>query len=641
MSASSQSRRTSSGAPGCRRSTADRALAAVVELEAVLDRRGLLEAHRAGVEVPPGIAPRRLDLDHVGPEVGEQRRGRGRRQPRRRLDHADARQRSRHRTPPAGGSDAAAGEARGEIGAGPEDELLADARLGEEAERLESEQVGAGGGVGHAVSPRLRLDREPRIGITHRVAHEHDLAVVEVRAVAQQPLGPPLLLHLPLEVVVQALDRALDDRELVEHEVGDVAAVGLDMQVRPRVLRGRPAEDAGDREVLRQPVAGAQHRPVEEGARRPAVAVGEGMVVGEREVQHDRAHHGVDEALAAESVGELAQPIEACRKIRSRRRAMDDRPVSPLDDHALVLGTLKPAGFAPVIERVEHDDAMQIEDVARRQETAVRRQRGGGLQHLEIVEDHLLAAVARLAAAAQHLPGDAPCRARALELARRDRLLVERTHEVAVARLEARHHLAGDDLAARLLIDAVNQLLDPVGVAEVEGPPLNVGQGQRPGDRLPRQRHAEPPRLVAEAVGRGAAAQLVPVQVAAPGIDGAACREDAERPLRIAGELVEQPVGRRRRLRDLHGATLNLLSVVIGLIVIYHKAAGVRIPVAPRNSQLAISLSQIDSTFTGKRTAPPTRPASAAPSASPRSPASRSPPRASRTAVARRTPSPR
>ena len=89
------------GRAGLPQVDADRALAAVVEFEAVLDRRGLLEAHRARVEVPPGIAPRRLDLDHVGPEVGEQRRRRGRRQPRRRLDHADARQRGRHRAPPA------------------------------------------------------------------------------------------------------------------------------------------------------------------------------------------------------------------------------------------------------------------------------------------------------------------------------------------------------------------------------------------------------------------------------------------------------------------------------------------------------------------------------------------------------------
>ena len=325
------------------------------------------------------------------------------------------------------------------------------------------------------------------------------------------------------------------------------------MQVRPRVLRGRPAEDAGDREVLRQPVAGAQHRPVEEGARRPAVAVGEGVVVGEREVQHDRAHHGVDEALAAESVGELAQPIEACRKIRSRRRAMDDRPVSPLDDHALVLRTLKPAGFALVIQRVEHDDAMQIEDVARRQETAIRRQRGSGLQHFEVVDDHLLAAVARLAAAAQHLPGDAPRGARALELARRDRLLVERAHEIAVARLEARHHLAGDDLAARLLIDAVNQLLDPVDVAEVEGSPLDVGQWQGAGDRLARNHRTEPPRLVREALGRGAAAQLVPVQVAALAIDRAALTEHRHQLVALAGELLQEFCGRRRRLRDLHG----------------------------------------------------------------------------------------
>lgn len=42
---------------------------------------------------------------------------------------------------------------------------------------------------------------------------------------------------------------------MVEHEVREVATVGLDVQVRPDVLHGRCAKDAGDRQVLRQPVA--------------------------------------------------------------------------------------------------------------------------------------------------------------------------------------------------------------------------------------------------------------------------------------------------------------------------------------------------------------------------------------------------
>jgi alkylhydroperoxidase family enzyme len=70
--------------------------AAVVGLEPVVRGELVRVAHRAQQELAVDLTAGRLDLDHVGAEVGEQRGRRGRREPVGDLDHADSGERCDH-----------------------------------------------------------------------------------------------------------------------------------------------------------------------------------------------------------------------------------------------------------------------------------------------------------------------------------------------------------------------------------------------------------------------------------------------------------------------------------------------------------------------------------------------------------------
>ena len=61
------------------------------------------------------------------------------------------------------------------------------------------------------------------------------------------------------------------------------------------VLPGCLQDFVGDREELREPEAVAKHGPVEQGPRVPAVAIDEGVIVGDPEVKQDGTDHRVEE----------------------------------------------------------------------------------------------------------------------------------------------------------------------------------------------------------------------------------------------------------------------------------------------------------------------------------------------------------
>ena len=126
---------------------------------------------------------------------------------------------------------------------------------------------------------------------------------------------------------------AFDDRELVQQEVGQIAVVGLGVHVGARVLGGGLLEDAGDRQVLGEPVPLGAHRPVEERSRRASVAVRERMVMAEPEVQGDRPHDRVDELVAVVlCVGEVAERTQPCRQFAGGRRSVEELAGGPVED---------------------------------------------------------------------------------------------------------------------------------------------------------------------------------------------------------------------------------------------------------------------------------------------------------------------
>ena len=135
----------------------------------------------------------------------------------------------------------------------------------------------------------------------------------------------------------------------------------------------------------------------------------------------------------------------------------------------------------------------------------------GDLHRSEVVDDHLLASSTWRPSCLQQFLRYTPRGAGALELAGGNRLLNERTHEVAVARSKVRHDLVRKDLPAGLLVDQVNQLLHCIDVAEPEG--ATVGPDQR---KLARHAPAceggrQPPPLMREPLRRLPVKHLIPV----------------------------------------------------------------------------------------------------------------------------------
>src|SRR5262249_15645045 len=101
-----------------------------------------------------------------------------------------------------------------------------------------------------------------------------------------------------------------------------------------------------------------------------------------------------------------------------------------------------------------------------------------------------------------------------------DRLLRERAHEVPVTRTKVGDRIVGEDLTARALVDAMDALLDPIGVHEAEPRACRRRQRDLPGDGIPSELGPEPPLLVVQTFGRHTVPHVVPVEISTLGIRG-------------------------------------------------------------------------------------------------------------------------
>jgi hypothetical protein len=182
------------------------------------------------------------------------------------------------------------------------------------------------------------------------------------------------------------------------------------------------------------------------------------------------------------------------------------------DRHPRLVGPLQPAGGVGVAERPLGEDPVQLQE----------RFGSEGWPHLlahelerpVVVEDHPLAAVVWLPAAAQQLLGDDPRRRRPLQLARADRLLHQGVDEEPPTRPPlGGHHLVHRDLASAALVDVVEMPENDVWQSVAERQPAGVVQGEQALFGEPPRRDRQPPFLGAEALGRIETTQLVPVQV--------------------------------------------------------------------------------------------------------------------------------
>src|SRR5450759_4795713 len=109
--------------------------------------------------------------------------------------------------------------------------------------------------MGDAMAGGVGLERVDRVRHAEGVGQQGELPVVELIRALEKPFDVANVLDLLPQVVVELLDRALDDLELIDDEVGRVALVRLGQEVRAGVLSGGMAEDSRYRQVLDEPVA--------------------------------------------------------------------------------------------------------------------------------------------------------------------------------------------------------------------------------------------------------------------------------------------------------------------------------------------------------------------------------------------------
>lgn len=130
--------------------------------------------------------------------------------------------------------------------------------------------------------------------------------------------------HLVFQEEMKLLHGLHDGGHLMEDEVGQVVVVRLRVEKGFPVLDRGFFDDAGDGDELHEPIALAGHHPIEEGPGRSAVAVHEGVVAGQHEVNDDGADHGVNE-LPVPLVGKVAQGLHPLVQLPGIRRGVNIR----------------------------------------------------------------------------------------------------------------------------------------------------------------------------------------------------------------------------------------------------------------------------------------------------------------------------
>lgn len=148
--------------------------------------------------------------------------------------------------------------------------------------------------------------------------------------------------------------------------MGEVPLVLLDAQETAGVTVGGLAQQARDRQELGQEEALAEHRPLEEGARGPAVAVHEVVVVPHHEMHDDRPDQRGDVLVGevARPIGEIAEAPHALRQLFGGWGDVEHVVVRlvAVDPDALLAGPLDPARVGGVVQGPLGDDGVHVED---------------------------------------------------------------------------------------------------------------------------------------------------------------------------------------------------------------------------------------------------------------------------------------
>src|SRR5260370_32899239 len=97
---------------------------------------------------------------------------------------------------------------------------------------------------------------------------------------------------------MKVFDGFADHRELMQQEIGQVTAIGFGEEKGAAVLSGRLLNHPRDREKLREAVPLLERAPIEQCARRAAVAIDERMLVRQHEMQRDGSNQRVNDGYS-------------------------------------------------------------------------------------------------------------------------------------------------------------------------------------------------------------------------------------------------------------------------------------------------------------------------------------------------------
>ena len=114
--------------------------------------------------------------------------------------------------------------------------------FGEQPTTREIGEIRARRLVGDAMAGRVAFVGVGLIGVPDRVRQQGDLPAVQPLEATETGLGITLLGDLALQVEMKIADRLLDQLQLVDQEVGGVAAVGLGLEEGALVLGRRFVE---------------------------------------------------------------------------------------------------------------------------------------------------------------------------------------------------------------------------------------------------------------------------------------------------------------------------------------------------------------------------------------------------------------
>ena len=393
----------------------------------------------------------------------------------------------------------------------------------------------------------MRSYRVARARMPNRVGQQGSLTVVEVGDAGEQPIELPNLSGLAVQPAVQVFHGAADHVQLVRDEVREVVSVGLRVQKGPPVLAGLPSQDARDGDVLGEPVALGEQRPVEDRPGGTAVAVDERMVVTDPEVQHDGSQDGMEEGVLGPipCVGEPAHRFQAFLELASRGRAVENGSVSVHDPNAVRLASKLP-GLLRVRKRVLDNQSVKIEHQRRRQHlgrVALRE-----LHRMEVVQDHPLSVVVGLASGAQHFSGHLGCRRSPLELTARDRFLDQGVEDVSVPGGWIGDFLSDLHSSARKLVDLVDQPQDGIGHPHPEARSVGVAERNWVQQSIAGQPDSQPPLFRREARRRNEPDHLFPRSVLAA--NQRRKIDNLRNP--VSFDPLEELLDRRRRQRQSH-----------------------------------------------------------------------------------------